>query len=174
MNIFIDIGAHKGESCDIFLKHKPNFNVVCFEPDPRNQKIIKQKGYDLMNGAAWKYDGKIKLYTGLQESNSVYSTKRTGGINKYRFIWVQCFDLAKFIKNNYKKEDHIIIKMNCEGAEYNLIPHLKNNDLLSWVNEWYVQWHWNKIGVSQPLHNHIKGMINSKPWYAMMPKKFKL
>ena len=174
MKIFIDIGAHKGESCDMLLKHRPGFEVVCFEPDPRNQKIIKEKGYPLMSGAAWMYDGKIKLYTGLPESNSLYSTKTTGGIRKDKFIWVQCFDLAEFIRSNYTKQDHIIIKMNCEGAEYNLIPHLKDNGLLDWIDKWYVQWHWNKIGVSEREHNHISGMINSKPWYAMMPKKFQL
>jgi len=172
MKIFIDIGAHKGESCDMFLKHRPGFKVVCFEPDPRNQKIIKQKGYKLMSGAAWTYDGKIKLYTGLPESNSLYWTKTTGGISQDKFIWVTCFDLAKFIRSNYTKEDTIIIKMNCEGAEYHLIPHLK--DLLDWVDAWYVQWHWNKIGVSEFIHSEIKSMIDSKPWHAMMPKKFKL
>ena len=174
MKIFIDIGAHKGESCDMFLKKRPNFKVVCFEPDPRNQKIIEKKGYPLMKGAAWIFDGQIKLYTGLQESNSVYSTKTTGGISKDRFLLVRCFDLAKYIRNNYTKEDYIIIKMNCEGAEYNLIPHLKDKGLLDWVNTWYVQWHWNKIGISELKHNVISRMINSKPWYAMMPKKFKL
>lgn len=170
MEIFFDIGAHKGESCDLFLKAKPNFRVLCFEPDPRNQKIILQKGYDLIKGCAWTYDGTIKLYTGLPESNSVYSSKTTGGINKNRFIWVKCFDLAKFIR----KDDYTIIKMNCEGAEYDLIPHLKNSGVLGWVNEWYVQWHWHKIGLSKEKHDKISGMIESKPWYAMMPKKFKL
>lgn len=172
MFVFLDIGAHIGESSDFFLKHYPEARAICFEPLPANCKILRDKGYEVIEAAAWISFGMIDFYYGLPESGSLYSSKKTGGIDPDKFITVNAVDIADYIKTNFKKSDTIVIKMNCEGAEYNIIPHLRNHGLLSWIDKFYVQWHYNKIGVSKQTHDKISNMIESSAWKAMFPQMF--
>jgi FkbM family methyltransferase len=172
MFVFLDIGAHIGESSDFWLKHYPESKAICFEPLPANCKRIREKGYKVIQAAAWIRNEKIKFYAGLPESGSLYASKTTGGIDPNRFIDVEGIDLAEYIKVHLRKSDTIVIKMNCEGAEYNIIPHLRKHNLIEWVDTFYIQWHYEKIGVSKQTHDKVKGMIISSRWRAMFPQAF--
>lgn len=173
MKVFLDIGAHVGESSDFWLEFYPDFKVICFEPYPNNCQLIRKKGYEVIQKAVWIHGNGLRFYTGLHQSGSVYSTKRTGGLNPNKYIHVDSLDLAKFFRERLKKSDYIVAKLNCEGAEYDLIPHLKRQGLLDWVDRWFVQWHWNKIGISEEKHRYISSMINSEAWHAMTPESFR-
>jgi len=172
MFVFLDIGAHIGESADFWKKHYPESYVICFEPLPENCKKIREKKYKVIQAAAWIRNEKIKFYTGLPQSGSLYASKITGGINPKKYIEVQGIDVAEYIKKYFTKSDTIVIKMNCEGAEYNIIPHLRKYHLIEWVDAFYVQWHYGKIGVSKQTHDKIAGMIKSSRWRAMFPQAF--
>ncbi len=43
---FVEIGCHFGTDTEDFRKYHPNSRIVCFEPDPRNIQILKQRGID--------------------------------------------------------------------------------------------------------------------------------
>lgn len=43
---FVEIGCHFGTDTEDFRKFHPNARIVCFEPDPRNIKILKERGID--------------------------------------------------------------------------------------------------------------------------------
>ena len=72
---------------------------------------------------------------------------------------METIDLAEFIKTNFTESDYIILKINCEGCEYEIIPHLQKNGLIDWVNKWYIQWHYEKIRLNTAEHDRIRGMI---------------
>jgi len=126
--IFLDCGAYTGISIDFFNKYYPNaisFEKHSFECLPDNIKELKKRNTIVHEYAAWSSNGTHKLYTGLHESGSLYKEKTTGNLNPNNYIIVKTIDLAQFIINNFKKDDYIIIKLNIEGAEYEVIPHLK-------------------------------------------------
>jgi len=161
-NIFLDIGAGPGTSAEYFLRSHKDFEVYSFECDRRNiQSILKKKlKIHLVPCAAWKADGTKKYYpANTRGGGTLYKNKKTGGINRNKFYNVTVVDLARYIKVNFSDEDYIIAKMNCEGAEYVLIPHLEKNGLISWIDEWFVNWHYNKIGMSREEHDRIVKMI---------------
>ena len=56
-------------------------------------------------------------------------------------IDVECIDFSEWVKNNFKKEDYIILKMDIEGAEFNVLPKMIANDTLSYVNKMIIEWH---------------------------------
>jgi len=46
ISTFVEIGAHFCTDTVDFRRMHPNARIVCFEPDPRNIKVIKQLGND--------------------------------------------------------------------------------------------------------------------------------
>ena len=79
----LEAGAHYGEDSKRFLDTFSNVNLFCFEPDPRNVKIIKKYVSDprlnLSEVAISSYDGYIDFYQSYDEV-----TKKN--IDKYYWI----------------------------------------------------------------------------------------
>ena len=160
--IFLDIGGWNGASAVFFRKHHPQgaeFEIFTFEPDKGNIASIMAKNLPvtLIPKSAWSSTGKMRFYPGGAMPGSggtMYSQKTTGNVNPNKYYEVDTIDLGAFITDNFKKTDFIILKMNCEGCEYEIIPHLARLDLISWIDKWYVQWHWEKLKMSAT--DHIK------------------
>lgn len=43
---FVEIGCHFGTDTEEFKEMHPTARIVCFEPDPRNIKVLKERGID--------------------------------------------------------------------------------------------------------------------------------
>tara|TARA_R110000824_G_scaffold172421_1_gene350241 strand:+ start:191 stop:871 length:681 start_codon:yes stop_codon:yes gene_type:complete len=52
---------------------------------------------------------------------------------------VQCIDLFDWIKRNVNKENYNILKIDIEGAEYEVIKHLLNHGAQEYIDEWLVE-----------------------------------
>ena len=178
--IFIDLGSHVGESVKFFRKHHPQgneFEIYCFEPLPANIEKLKAMNpvwnINIIEAAATNYTGKMRLFTGMSESGSLYSEKRTGGLDGKNAIKVDTIDFQMWLVSNINPNDYIIIKMNVEGSEYDIIPDFE--DLMHNVDKWYIQWHYAKIKLPKHKHDEIKAMIPKDklfPWGAMFGDAF--
>ena len=51
----------------------------------------------------------------------------------------QCIDLSKWIKKNVNKENHNVLKIDIEGAEYEVIKHLLETGTHEYIDEWLVE-----------------------------------
>ncbi len=175
MNIFLDLGAYDGMSAEFFRKYHPHgkqFRIYSFECDNRNiEKLRKRKdlNIELIEKAVWTKDGTMGYYYGKDDGGSLYSTKKTGGITPRNTYEVETIDIARWIRENCTEEDYIIMKMNIEGVEYDIIPHLYSEGLTSWINKWFVQWHWEKVGISKEKHGHVQSLIPEWfPWECQL------
>jgi len=170
--IFIDCGGHIGESVHYFRKHHgTEHEIFSFEPLPENiEKLKKIEGVTVMPYAVSDYSGVAMFYTGLPQSGSLSDQKRTGGLDGQRHINVKVMDFAYWFKDlvtgDYVPE--ITIKLNVEGAEYAILDKMNNWGLLPFVQKWYVNWHWKKIGLDKDEHDRISGLIEWEPWKAML------
>ena len=54
---------------------------------------------------------------------------------------VECIDFSEFLKNNIEPESNVICKMDIEGAEYEVLGKLINDDTITIINSLYVEWH---------------------------------
>jgi FkbM family methyltransferase len=65
-SLILEIGAHFGTETHKFKEVAPNCEIISFEPDPRNVKILKERGIDkickLEEFAISNINGKIKFY----------------------------------------------------------------------------------------------------------------
>jgi FkbM family methyltransferase len=176
--IFLDLGAWDGTSTKFFRKHHPQGNeyeVFCFEPLPENIEKLKAMhevwNINIIASACDIENGKAMFYTGLSESGSLMEEKRSGGLDGETGIEVKTFDFVDWLFELVSEDTpEIILKMNIEGTEYRIIDKLYRCGLILYVKKWYVQWHYEKIGLHKEVHEAIKELIPEErlfSWGAM-------
>lgn len=120
--IIVDCGSNIGLSCLYYHLHYPNAQIICYEPDPEISKVLQKNLNGLQNPriqliqkAVWTENGELSFFQHDVDSGSVINS----GLGKE--VRVACVDLLKELKQH----DHIdFLKMDVEGAEFALIPHI--------------------------------------------------
>lgn len=158
--IFIDLGYNIGQSTSFFHKLVPDSNeykIHAFEPDSRNNsKFDYSLPINYYKQAAWVYDGVIKFYLGSLSFASTINSTKTTNVNTDNYTEVECIDLSNFIINNFNKQDYIILKVDIEGAEYQLLEHLITTQAIEYIDDLFVEFHLGKIkDVNEKQHNEL-------------------
>jgi len=161
--IFLDVGAADGSSVRFFRGYYPEaykFEIYCFEPLPDNVALLNLiTDIVVIPAAAWGCDGQELLYIGKYKAGTMFSDKLTGQVDPDNFVQVPTIDFAKFVKAHFDREDEIWLKLNVEGAEYEIISHLHEHDLIDWFDRIYVRWHAYKIPSLQKEHDRVAAMV---------------
>ena len=153
----LDLGAGKGE--EIIDCVKNNIFVDAFEPHPLIFKILQKKFNNiptvtLHNQAAWTENGTGRLYAknSRKEKNGGATLIRyKNNVSKKRSITVETIDLAEYIL----KLDYLIdvLKIDIEGAEYIILRHLYEKNVLSKIKHIYLEDHSRKIANKNWIQN---------------------
>lgn len=145
--IFIDCGANNGQSTRWFQKsHKDSktYEIHCFEPNPDLKKKLENNGAIYHPEAVWIENGKTTFYIGHSNlSSTIVKAKYSGRANKK--IDVDTIDFSSWIQDNFSETDYIIIKMDIEGAEYEVIDKMLKDKTFDWIDEIYIEFHGNKM-----------------------------
>jgi len=147
--VFIDCGAFDGRSIAKFRTRKDSmdYEIFSFEPTPILYAHIKKqyKNVVIFNKAVWIKNDMMEFFVNpknvLSQGNSLIKEKLSGHLDKQNPIKVETIDLNEWILNNFNKEDYIILKIDIEGAEYEVIPHLIGGGSLNYINELSVEYH---------------------------------
>ena len=153
--VFIDAGANVGQSIEAFCNHYPNaeeFEIHSFEPSQDDINILKPlnamadklrskvKNIEVYNKAIWTHNGKVNFYDSGDESSSIANISRPFAVEEHQ-IEVECVDISSWIKNNFSKEDHIVLKLDIEGGEYDVIPKMFEDGALEYVDKLFCEVH---------------------------------
>ena len=189
--VFIDCGSHDGCSVRKFLDtidDAEEYEIHSFEPNPQLEKYHPVGHATYHKKAVWIEDGEITFYnfstTGgssvLEEKN-----KRNERKTSEKPLWMEKFgmpeqitvdsvDLSSWIVSNFSREDHIILKMDIEGAEYEILKKMFMDDTIKYINELWIEWHFTN---QQKYYNigdtfttlMLQRGIEMKDWDAMHP-----
>ena len=151
--IFIDGGARVGESIELYVKTNPELiggDIHLFECNPNHLDELNklQTTYPEYNifihpMALWDKEEEQDFYFSVDQWGDLGCT-----LNKNKHeqldlenpIKVKTLKLSNFL-NQFDKDDYIIVKLDIEGAEYEVVKDLlETNQLLS-IQELYVEWH---------------------------------
>lgn len=168
--IFLDCGANRGQSIIYARKMYGADTVVhSFEAVPVLYQKLEEKWNStpdvfIYNNACWIADEEVKIYiaTTYSDASTLYLEKQDRPISPNLYNRVMGVDMARFIVENFSKEDYIILKFDIEGAEYDLMYHLAKEGVLPYINEVWGEWHLDKFPadyVQQTLlekHNYIQ------------------
>lgn len=126
----IDIGANMGSFAVYAALTCPNAEIYCFEPEERNFEVLTQ------NIAINSLEGRVRAFQCAVASSSGDRVMAIGesplnslvtlGTCRARQT-VRCTTLRDIFKQN-KMETVDILKMNCEGAEYEIFEGCKRED----------------------------------------------
>lgn len=101
----------------------------------------------------------------------ITDTERTEELYRWHEdVEVETVDLSQWIKDNFSKEDYIIMKMDIEGAEYTVLPKLIEDGTASYINGAYIEWHDWVIGEYTDKTAELKSQLNQngvsvQEWY---------
>lgn len=143
--ILIDCGASTGIAIPEVTKlFGPFDQIYAFEPNPENSRHIneKQPGATVVQAAVYIEAGKMKLYLGEKfDGSTLYADKLSGGIRADRFVEVDTIDFGSWLEKNVNKSDHVVCKMDIEGAEFDVLEHLIRTDKHQLLDVLLVEWH---------------------------------
>jgi FkbM family methyltransferase len=175
-NVFIDCGAHRGQSIRKFLttrQYKENlFEIWSFEP---NFELIKEfahrarkmKNIRIIPQAVWFEDKEMNFYLDRNDgdgSSLLKEKKHPSGFKENDLdnpLKAYAFDFSAWVLNNFSPDDYIIVKMDIEGAEYGVLAKMIADGALDYVNELYIEWHHEKVNIPKEVHDALVEKIKS-------------
>jgi len=143
--------VNAGKDTESFLIKNPDYTPILFEPNPmfsdRLDKLAKKYGGQFYKRAVWIQDDQVLTFkqnrnifkNGVGASmyelnvNSIGKTRYVKtGTNKFDYgrfddgsspdsFQVNTLDLSNFIKHNFKQDDVITLRLDVEGAEYEIL-----------------------------------------------------
>lgn len=145
----IDCGSNIGFSILYFKHLYPDCEIIGFEANPYTYEVLQKnvlqnnlKNVKINNLALSNSKSELKFY--IDESN--YGSL-TGSINSNRGGKKELIVNADKLSNFINKVDTIdLVKMDVEGAEFNIINDLFNENLISKVNQYIIEYHLNVEG----------------------------
>ncbi len=166
--VVVDCGGHDGCSAIKLRFLYPNAQIYTFEPNPDFWKYYELIPVKLFRKAVATFDGVIDIVIDPidGDGSSYVKTKKIDIGNKIDnsdcpVIKVECIDLSQFLKNLSNHYDEIILKLDVEGAEYDILDKMIKDNSLSCVNKLYCEFHWEKIGMSAEEHNKILSIASN-------------
>ena len=187
----IDIGAHKGETINFFLKNFKISKIFAFEPNKelfndleKNNRYFN-KEINIYNLGVGQSD-EIKFLNIMTDSaSSTFNTinKNTEYFKKKQKILsifsqnkefikkkqeINITNLSKIILNNKIKEIDVL-KIDTEGYEYNILKGIENYDFIK-INYIYFEHHFDLMINKGYKLSDINKLLNKNNFY----KKYKL
>jgi len=177
MKYYIDLGAYDGELLQEIISKFPSFDqYIAFEPIPIlcerfKKRFKKDQKVSIIQAAASTINKKNKKFyicyckerggckgkgTEVGTGSTLLKVKGTGNIKKNVFINVETIDFSKYIVENFKRKDYIVLKIDIEGKEYDLLEHMIKNNSISYINKIYCEWHYHKIKKHWDNYHKIK------------------
>jgi FkbM family methyltransferase len=150
--IFVDLGAYIGDTIDQFLKEQPDaieYQIYGFEPNPHLTPALERVADYYPNvhieaAAAWVKDEMRDFTIDTTESpmgSTLIPEKRNWGIGD--MAKVRCFDFSKWLEQF--EGDHVIVKMDIEGAEFEVLQKMIADGTDKIIHELRVETHPNKV-----------------------------
>jgi len=154
-NVFIDCGAYNGDSIEEFknwskiaFPDRKNWELFAFEPNPKFKEYWETQTHENLtfsNMAVWIEDTELEFAVDQSDEplgSSLMKSKKNVW-DKSPKIKVQAFDFSEWIKQF--KDDFVVLKMDCEGAEFKVLPKMiaDGTDTIPYVM--MVEFHPNKV-----------------------------
>lgn len=181
--IFLDLGTHYGQGLKEFInmyKIDNTWEIHTFEANPITYDVFLKTNEDLIskldikhyNLAIHSKEEEIELnietpfggiatgmgtsIVSLEQWNPWNDSLRENFKNK---IKIKSIRLSEFIKNKFSKQDFILIKMDIEGAEYEVLDDLEQEGALEFVDDLYVEMHSKFFNNKEEIQQKEKDII---------------
>jgi FkbM family methyltransferase len=154
--VFLDIGAHIGESVGRFftqVKNPDSWYIYCFEPLVESWEILRKNvaGFPRVRcycKAITGGDTPLRdFWVGTKndaEGSTLRPDKTTGDLIS-RPVKVVAETLGSFLICNLRPDDKVALKLNIEGGEYEVMQYILEHDFVAKFTHIFIQLHTEKL-----------------------------
>lgn len=168
--VYLDLGAEHYPSSvgGWFQKRYPNhyaFRIIALEGDPYKNGLRAGRSWrahpevEMLQFAAWTSNTTVEFLsegfgahmTSGQNLTGALKNGQNVNLNVYgdrkqtkHLVHVKTLDIADFLQRNFAKEDYVVVKMDIEGGEFALVPHLIAAGVAPLIDEMFLEVHWQK------------------------------
>jgi len=165
--IYIDMGAeHYPSSMGNWFRHRyPNhdaFQLIALEADPFKNGLKGGKSWrshpqvEMLKFAAWTSNTTVEFLSEGFGAHMTGDQNLTGEIQKgnrvdlrefgdpkqaKHVVQVQTLDVADLLHRRVTPRDYVVVKMDIEGAEYEVVPHLISAGVAPLIDEMFLEVH---------------------------------
>lgn len=143
--VLLDIGAHLGETLSVALDPRWAFDEIhCFEPAPSCWPELERLADDRVTVhrfGLWDRDATLRLYN----PGTIGASVHTGKDPALDSAEIEVRDAGRWFADNVSPDDHVIAKINCEGAEVEILERLLDTGELAKVDELLIHFDVRKI-----------------------------
>ncbi len=157
--IFIDCGANTGAVFEKYIERNRGFEFHVFEPMPElipllEETISKYKDTPIhfYKKAVWIRNETLNFYlathwgTHYKGASTLMEGHHNnpGRVDYENSIQVNAINFNEWIMDSLKphKEDYIILKMDIEGAEYEVLERMIENETMDYISELLIEFHY--------------------------------
>lgn len=158
MTVVVDIGcaAHEGQESIPYLLERFQPTVL-YGIDPHPDTRCDLPCVVIDRRAAWTRAGRIGF------SQTIPATRSFTYCDDDRGNDVDCFDLAEYLAGLLEEYDEaVVVKLDCEGAEYRLLNHLIDEGVDQELELALVEWHRAGIEGCDEMRSDIEGRISCR------------
>jgi len=158
--VFIDCGANTCTVLRSFIAKLPDFEFFAFEPQPELRDAGEEIARDhptvtFISKAVWIRDEDLEFFLATKwgpnhrgASTLLHGHADFAKIDYSTPLRVTAIDFSRWLGENFTADDYLIVKMDIEGAEYDVLEKMLADGTLSLVDELKVEFH-------QPMNNEI-------------------
>ena len=156
-NIYIDCGANLGQGFERLksVYDLSEYEIYMFDIIPTACKFLEQTypHAKIINKGIWSRNetrdikienATLKGVSGVgYESNvlqDTYKISNSGLHHSWNVIKINCIDFSMFL-SEFSVEDEIFVKMDIEGAEYEVMDRLIETGTLKYIKNLNIEWH---------------------------------
>ena len=166
-HVFLDCGGNDGCSIRRFIgdfDHKGRFEMVTFEPNDLYAKCYSDlPRHRLVQAAVHDREGFQNFFLDREDGDgsTFFRNKLTrenggfGTLDTVNPVKVRTIDFSRWLRQNTSVFDYVILKLDVEGAEYDILEKMIRDRTISRINHLFIEWHWEKVGIPRDRHQRL-------------------
>ena len=194
INLIFDVGAHKGESINLFLKNMKVKNIVSFEASPLNFKYLENNKKNLekkfpntkiiIENLALSSDGRVVTFKQFNESSSstINNINQESRYFKRKFNLLnlrnkkkiyESFKLKTETLDNYIYQNNFnrisFLKIDTEGYEYEILIGLKKK--IKSIDTIMFEHHYDNMIIKEYTFSDINYLLKKNDFYQVFKSR---
>ena len=166
MRIFLDVGAHDGETLDVALDPKWGFDRIdSFEPASTRLETLRKFRHKRLAIHDFGLSSQTKnttLYGAGLLGGSIYSEKNYLDAKATSYVEdIKLQSASEWLIKNTSASDEIFLKLNCEGSEADILENLIVEKLIFRVKSIYVDFDIRKVPGQAHRQKEIEDKLRS-------------
>ena len=178
--VFVDCGANTCTVLRKFAKKLPaDYEFFAFEAQPGLREAGRRAARDLRDRtihfipkAVWTSNGTIDFYLATEWGSNhrggstlvAGHTRNKSAVDYAHPVQVESVDFSEWLRSNVTERDHVIVKMDIEGAEYDVLEKVVRDGNLPLIDELIVEFHQRmNEGIAKERHDRLLATLEAAP-----------